>query len=128
MFMRFVTTKTDVDSHQREGIFQLVYALLEAGDLSKEEYVELRSLYDWFVKYLPSPKHPYVKGRAIFWYKSSSRECITRMWKLANILRSHDYAIELQTCRWLGNIIYQDEYQAASYPSKGSDRIITKTI
>jgi|GEM_PF-4644502 len=67
MFMRFVTLKTNEDSHQREGIFQLAYALLKAGDLSEEEYSELRLLMDWFEKSLPIPEHPYVKGRAVFW-------------------------------------------------------------
>jgi len=70
----------------------------------------------------------YSCNNAVFWYKTSATECITRMWKLTNILRSHDYAIELQTCKRLGNMMYQDEYQVAAYPSNGDRRIITKTI
>lgn len=128
MFMRFVTLKVDEDSHQSQGIFQLAYALLQSGDLSKEEYAELETIVGWFEKNLPSPDYPHAEGRATFWFKSSAADCITRVWQLVNILRIYDNAIELQTCWQLGNVRYSDQHQVAAYPSSGDGRVITKTI
>ncbi len=126
MFMRFAIPEINQESHQPQGLFQTAYALLEAGDLNEGEQEELQVLMDWFEKYLPIPRHPYVNGRAIFWYRSSAQECIKRMWELANILRSHGYAIELQTCQRFGNVMYSDCYQVAVYPHERDAEIITK--
>ena len=132
MFMRFVIPKINRESRRPEGLFQAAYALLEDGDLDEAEERQLRALIEWFEKNLPIPRHPYAKGRAIFWYQSSAHsrclECVRRMWEIVNILRSHGYAVELQTCQRLGNIRYSDAYQVAAYPHKRDARIITRLI
>ncbi len=116
----------------RTALFQATYALLEDGDLNKEEEQQLRGLIEWFKKNLPIPHHPDIKDRAIFWYQSSTHsrclECIKRMWELVNILRSHGYAVELQTCQRLGNIRYSDAYQVAAYPHRRDAKIISKLV
>lgn len=128
MFMRFVVTQIHQASHQPQGLFITAYRLLETGDLIEAEQEELRLLLRWFETHLTVPNHPYVKGRAVFWYKSSALECIKRMWELTNILRSHGFAVELQTCQALGNKMHQDEYQVAAYPSHRDAKIITKQV
>jgi len=34
MFMRFVITRTDPDSHKPQGVFAAAYSLLDSGELS----------------------------------------------------------------------------------------------
>lgn len=126
MFMRFVVPEIHPRSHQPQGLFQTAYALLENGDLNGGEREQLQSLIDWFEENLPIPDDPLAQGRAVFWYRSSAHECIHRMWQLANILSSHGYAIELQTCRRFGNIRYSDAYQVAAYPHEGDAETITR--
>jgi hypothetical protein len=128
MFMRFVIPMIDEDSHQPQGVFCASYALLEEGEVSKEEAEELRSILNWFEEHLPIPRKDGIEGRAIFWFYASAQDCIHRMWSLCNILKAHCYAVELQTCRKLGNIRYCDQYQVASFPSDRDDRIISKLI
>jgi hypothetical protein len=117
MFLRFVITQIDEDSHKPQGLFQAAYDLLESGDLSVDERGQLREVLIWFNKHLPSPRRM-VASRAIFWFKSSADECINRVWELAHLLRYHGYLVDVQKCRELGNIIYEDSFQVAAYPSK----------
>jgi len=35
MYLRFVTTRIDEDSHEPQGVFVASYALLESGDIVK---------------------------------------------------------------------------------------------
>lgn len=117
MFLRFVITQIDDVSHKPQGLFQAAYELLESGDLSASERDLLREVIIWFNKNLPSPRGM-VASREIFWFKSSADECISRMWELTHLLRHHGYLVEVEKCRGLGNIIYDDKFQVAAYPSK----------
>ena len=121
MFLRFVITQIDEDSHKPQGLFQTAYDLLESGDLSPDERGQLREVLIWFNQHLPSPRSM-VASRAIFWFKSSADECINRVWELAHLLRYHGYLVDVQKCRELGNVIYEDNFQVAAYPSKRDRR------
>jgi hypothetical protein len=116
MFMRFVVTQIDDVSHRPQGLFVAADGLLESGDLSPDEREQLREIIIWFNKNLPSPRNM-AASRAIFWFKSSAHECVSRIWDLANWLRAYGYLVEVQKRRQLGNIIYEDKYQVAAYPS-----------
>lgn len=117
MFLRFVITQIDDVSHQPRGLFQPAYDLLETGDLSQDERIQLREVLIWFDKHLPSPRGM-VASRAIFWFKPGADGCVSRVWELAHLLRYHGYLVDVQKCRGLGNVIYEDEFQVAAYPSK----------
>jgi hypothetical protein len=117
IFLRFVITQIDDVSHQPQGLFVAAYELLDSGDLPHDERNQLREVLIWFNKNLPSPRHM-VASRAIFWFKSSATECIRQMWELVHLLRHHGYLVEMEKCRELKNIIYEDDFQVASYPSK----------
>lgn len=116
MFIRFVITRIDDVSHKPQGLFVAAYDLLDSVDLSLDEHNQLREVLIWFSKNLPSPRWEYA-NRAIFWFKSSAEECVKRMWELANLLGIHGYHVELQKWRELGNIVYEDDFQVAAYPS-----------
>src|SRR5215510_4252825 len=126
MYLRFVVTQIDEDSHQPKGLFITSHELIDSGDLSPEEQTQLRDILIWFNKNLPSPhvanSRNSVARRAIFWFKSEAEDCISRIWEMAHLLEYHGYLVEMQKCRKLGNIIYEDKYQVAAIPSK-DDRI-----
>ena len=117
MFLRFVITQIDDVSHKPQGLFVAADELLDSGDLSLVERDLLREVIIWFNKNLPSPRNM-VASRAIFWFKSSADECIKQMWELAHVLQHHGYLVEVERCRELGNIIYEDKFQVVAYPSK----------
>ena|SRR5687767_13964006 len=117
MFLRFVITQVDDDSHKPRGLFVAAHDLIDSGELPLEDRNQLREVLIWFNKNLPSPRRM-VAGRAIFWFKSDADECIKRMWELVYLLRYHGYLVEVEKCRTLTNIIYEDRFQAAAYPSK----------
>jgi hypothetical protein len=117
MFLRFVITLIDDVSHKPQGLFVAAHELLDSGDLSLVERDLLREVIIWFNKNLPSPRSM-VASRAIFWFKSSADECIKQMWELTHVLQHHGYLVEVEKCKVLGNIIYEDKFQVAAYPSK----------
>src|SRR5262249_28115553 len=116
MYLRFVITKIDDTSHKPQGLFVTSNDLLDEGELSPDQRDQLRELMIWFNKNLPSPKIGYA-SRAIFWFKSDAEDCIKRMWELVNLLREYGYHVDMYKYRELGNIIYEDRFQVACYPS-----------
>jgi hypothetical protein len=124
MFLRFVTTRLDEDSHVAQGVFVAAYGLLDSGQLSTEEWRHVREILNWFNEHLPHPPDSFPGGRAIFWFRSAARESIQRIWDLVAVLREHDHHVEVHKCRRLANIRYRDEFQVAAYPSDRDGRIL----
>ncbi len=118
MYIRFVTTQIDSDSHKPQGLFVTMSELLEQDDLSQTEREQLKEVEIWFNKNLPSPGKSFNARRAIFWYKQRANNHINKMWELANLLRLHGYFIEVQKCHRVVNIIFEDDFQVAAYSSK----------
>jgi hypothetical protein len=126
MFLRFVTTRIHKDSHKPQGVFAASYSLLESGDLSAEEWKRVREILNWFNAHLPTPPKTFSKRRAIFWFKSTAEESIGQIWELVYLLRQQGFHLEVQKCRHLANICYEDQFQVAAYPSKLDQRITTQ--
>ena len=123
MFLRFAVTQIDEDSRKPRGVLAAAFALLDSCDLDIEESKRLRELLDWFDENLPGPPENFYASRAIFWFKSSARKSINRIWELVQMLRLHGYHIQVYKCRHLANVSYEDEYQVAAYPSDRDARI-----
>ena len=121
MFLRFVTTQTDDDSHR--GVFTAAYALLDSGELNPDEWSRLREILNWFNEHLPHPPKGFTTRRSIFWFKAGAQESIRRVWDLVYLLRQHGHEVEVYKCRRLANIHYQDPLQVAAYPSEHDARI-----
>ena len=118
VFIRFVTMHVDKDSRRPRGVLVASYALLDSGELNKDEWKRLREILDWFNANLPHPPKGFVAGRAIFWFKSTSNDSISKIWEVVQVLRDHSYHVEIHKCRQLANVLYEDKFQVAAYPSK----------
>jgi hypothetical protein len=123
MFIRFVVESIDPDSHRPQGVFVAAYSLLESPDLSQDEWKRLRGLLDWFNEHLPHPPSDFSTGRAIFWFRSSAKETIDKIWEVVHLLREHGHRVNVHKCRHLGNIRYRDAFQVAAYPSDKDGRV-----
>jgi hypothetical protein len=123
MYLRFVTTRIDIGSHEPQGVFAASYALLDSGELTTDEWKHIRGMLIWFNVNLPSPPKKFGSRRAIFWFKSRAKDNISRVWDLVHLLREHGHYVEVHKCRRLGNIVWEDEFQAAAFPSEGDGRI-----
>jgi hypothetical protein len=90
--------------------------------LSPGERTQLDDILTWFDKKLPLPhvanSRNRVARRAIFWFKSEAEDCISRIWEMAHLLECHGQLVEMQKSGNLGNIIYEDKFQLAAFPSK----------
>ena len=126
MFLRFAVKQIDEDSHRPKGVFAAAYELLDSCELAPEESKQLRDLLDWFSDHLPEPPEDFYASRAVFWFKASAHESINRIWELVQFLRLHDYQIEVHKCRRLANVVYEDDFQVAAYPSERDARVIVQ--
>jgi hypothetical protein len=124
MYLRFTSTVIDEDSRRPRGLFTEAYSLLDSGDLTTDQWKHLRELLDWFNRNLPHPPKAFVKGRAIFWFRSDAHECITKLWEMVELLRANDRHIVVLKCRHLHNRTYTDDLQVAAFPHPLDDRII----
>jgi hypothetical protein len=118
MYLRFVISQIDEDSHQLQGLFIAAGALQESGDLNADDHHRLQEVLIWFNKNLPAPNKPYIRGKVIFWFRSDAQECIQRVWSLVHILRANGRLVEVQKCSYLFNIAYSDKFQVAATPHK----------
>ena len=123
MYLRFATIRIDGDSHKPQGVFKAAYVLLDSGELDRVEWKRLRELLDWFGENLPVPPDEFDARRAVFWFKSTARENITRVWELVGILRMYGYHVTVYKCRRLGNVCFRDKFQIAAYASDLDGRI-----
>jgi hypothetical protein len=116
VYFRFVIGKKDETSHQAQGLFTAAHDLLDDGDLTSEERAAIMEVLIWFNKNLRSLRWM-TASRAIFWYKDSATECLSKMWDLKALLEFHGYFVEVVRCRALGHIVYEDANQVIAYPS-----------
>jgi hypothetical protein len=72
------------------------------------------------------PPEDFYASKAMFWFKASAHQSINRIWELVQILRLHDYHIEVHKSRRLANVCYEDDFQVAAYPSDRDARIIVQ--
>jgi hypothetical protein len=123
MYLRFAITEIDEDSRRPKGVFIAAHSLLNSGDLDKNEWQQVRELLDWFNQNLPAPPKKFYASRAVFWFKSTAHESISRVWQLVHLLRFHGYHVTVYKCRRLANVSYADEFQVAAYPSDNDGRV-----
>lgn len=113
-YVRFSIPERDDWSGRRTGVFHAAYRLRRTTRLEGEVLESLDRAMTWFGENLPAPELD--EGRAIFFFKSSSESCISRIWELIWILREHDRHVELQWVDQPGRIVYEDDHQVAAIP------------
>ena len=118
MFIRFVGSEIDPDSHVLAGLFCAAHDL--NGYVPKYEVEALRELEKWFDINLESPvkqlpRH-YRYERAVCWFKPTAREHLTKAWEMAMILERHDILIWTIKARRTGYVYYEDDAQVFAEP------------
>ncbi len=122
MFIRFVVHRRDEDSGRRQGVFQVLFDMRRAGQLTAAEEATLKGLFKWFDDHLPEPgrlsrsRNPRAKRVAISWFKESATEHVRRMRELVAILDAHSVSVEVVRTDRPGYVVYEDDYQIAAEP------------
>jgi hypothetical protein len=122
VFVRFVIKQHDPDSGRRQGLFQAVGELREAGLLSAQDFECLESIREWFSENLKRPSRlavssrPHRKAQAISWFKDTATQHITKMREFQQVLEQYGLAVDMITAKRPGYILYEDEFRVATYP------------
>jgi hypothetical protein len=113
--LRFSVRDRHPRSGRRRGVFNAADALIRARGASDPLSAELERVLDWFGEHLVVPRSV-EDPRAIFLFRSSSGECMRRMWELAGLLHAAGWPAEMQVVRRPGMVLYADEHQVAVLP------------
>jgi hypothetical protein len=129
VFIRFVSSVIDEDSHVSAGIFCAASDMIDDPQLPDDEYDVLRDLMDWFNKYLKSPDEYRLKAawraeRAICWFKPTAHEYLSRAWEMASLLERNGVSIRTIKAKRTGYILYEDEAQVFAEPFADIRRVL----
>ena len=125
MLVRFVLPRMNPNTGARDGVFEAAYALRRAGTLKPGKHDRLDRLLDWFGDELAVPRRfnrtrskGYFRRRTkgICWFKSSAIEHVSRMHRIAVILRQHGHHVTMIRTRRPGYVVYEDEHQVIAEP------------
>jgi hypothetical protein len=125
MYVRFVLPKKHPDTGVDVGVFNCAYDLQCEGDLTQHERDELDKLLRWFGERLDVParfNRTKSKGysrratKGISWFKSTARQHVSKMQRMAVILRNQGYFVNMIKARNPGYIVYEDNFQVVAEP------------
>ncbi|MEA2204621.1 MAG: hypothetical protein QOE77_1397 [Blastocatellia bacterium] len=121
MFMRFVSSEVDGNSHVSTGLFCAAFALLDEMAPSEYEYSAVRELIGWFNVNLRGPfeyrlRSSWRAPRAICWFRCSAHEHLARARELAMILDDRNVFIRTIKCYKTGYVLYEDDVQVLAQP------------
>jgi hypothetical protein len=116
--VRFRSRLLDPDSTVEEGIFMAAYRLRDQGDIEPVQREQLIDLLSWFEQHLPAPQalEKEWNKTAICWFRSESRECISRVWSLVHLLEENGVVIDKITSEHPGWVVYEDKWQVVAHP------------
>ncbi len=118
MYIRFQGQQPNLGTASKLGIFQLTIQLRDADTTPLYVSNEIERNLSWLRQHLKSPAI-LKKGesfRAISWFKPAAKEPLKRIWSLKAILEDHGYRIDLLKEKDIGQIIYEDGWQAIARP------------
>jgi hypothetical protein len=129
MFVRFVSSAIDYDSHVSAGLFCAAFDLIDGAKLSDDDYAELADLMRWFRLYLNGPfehrlRKPWRARRSICWFKSEAHAHVKHAWRLANVLKRNDVLVRMIKSHTVGYIVYEDSAQVLAQPSADVRRLL----
>ena len=129
MFLRFVTSDLDEESHQELGVFHAAGNLRDSGLLSEHDEEILQEIRDWFSDNLEKParftnaKLPHYRKRknGISWFKASAQEHIGKIREIIAILENYDVSVCMIKTDRPGYVVYEDQFQVVAVPFADSD-------
>jgi hypothetical protein len=129
MFLRFVVSDLDEESHQELGVFHAAGNLRDSGLLSEHDEEILQELRDRFSANLEKPsrftnaKPPHYRKRmnGISWFKSSAQEHIGKIREIIALLESYDIPVRMIKTDRPGFVVYEDRFQIVAVPFADSN-------
>ncbi len=124
-YLRFVVAERHHKSNLPKGVFSALWDLDDDGALTPHEVAWWREVVAWFGVNLPQPTNarrsskPNAVNRAVFWFRASATEHVSRMNEAKAILESHGTPVEVLRTSRPGNVVYEDAFQVGAEPFRG---------
>lgn len=115
-YLRFQTQIRSHRSGERLGIFYAANHIQVTRELAWTTRQRLEDTLCWFNVHLRVPHVRARHRRSVFWFKSSAKSFISRIWDLAWILEEEGLHVAREWTTNPGMIVYEDDYQIAAVP------------
>ena len=121
VFIRFVLSEVDEDSHRRTGVLVAAHRLRDSDELDEHERARLTRLLAWFNEHLrvPPPLSRPGNHRALSWFKPNATKPVSRMWEVVHLLRAHGLLVDVLKTDDPGSVLYEDKWQVVAKPPRG---------
>jgi len=121
-YIRFESQVPCSGTHSRLGIFQIAFDVRDDDDTTVHDSNEIERQLSWLRMHLKSPEEldwP-ENYRAICWFKDTALEPMKRIWTIKAYVEAYGYWIDVRKTRAPGQIIYEDGWQVAAKPWRGT--------
>jgi len=102
------------------GVFQIAFLVRDEHATSPHDADQINRHIEWLKTHLRSPDLHGEDYRAIFWFKDTAHEPMQRIWAIKPYIEAYGYWINVVKSWNPGRIIYEDGWQVAAKPRRGS--------
>ncbi|MBR5800743.1 MAG: hypothetical protein IKY23_11870 [Lachnospiraceae bacterium] len=97
-----------------KGIFSMCWRLIMDGKMEKEDEELFRAIDDWFIANLPEPEACKNGEKVITFFKTeTTREMQEKIAPAMELLDKYAHPYDVVYTNFVGEIIYEDEWQIA---------------
>jgi hypothetical protein len=118
-YLRFQTPLRCNHTARPLGIFAAAGHVETSSNVDETLRACIGDMLDWFGDHLHIPTLDDEAWRALFWFRASSRNMVTRMWDLVTWVREAGMPVQMQRTRDPGKIVYIDKHQVAAVARRG---------
>lgn len=113
-YMRIQGRENSYITQYPKGIFSLCWNLIRDGQLTEEEKSMFISIDDWFKQNLPEPEPCKNHEKVITFFKcENAQEMIKKLEPAIALLNRHQKPFDVVYTNFVGNIVYEDDWQVA---------------
>ena len=119
-YMRIQGRENSYITQYPKGVFSLCWNLIGEEQLTEEEKSMFISIDDWFKHNLPEPEPCKNHGKVITFFKcESTLEMVEKLKPAIALLDSHQKPFDVVYTNYVGNIVYEDDWQVAVQVENG---------
>lgn len=96
-----------------KGIFGMCWRLVLDGKMSEEDAEKFKAIEQWFVENLPEPDPCKKQEKVVTFFKTSAVEMFEKTKPIMRLLEKYNHPYDVVYTNFVGNIIYEDEWQVA---------------
>ena len=114
-YMRIQGRELSYVTKRPKGIFAMCWRMIYDGKMKKSDAELFEKVNEWFEQNLPNPEVCQSGDQAVITYfkTESTKEMIAQLDPALELLEKYNHPYDIVYTNFVGNIVYEDEYQIA---------------